>query len=61
MIEEAQAQLNKEMNEQRVNKENMKVQDQASKPMAEIEQEETQKEMGLEPSLTDKTKKQRKG
>ena len=36
MIEEAQAQLNKEMNEQR-HRENMKVQNQASKPTEEIE------------------------
>ena len=57
MIEEAQAQLNKEMNEQRANRENMKVQDQASKPTAETKQEETKKETGLEPSLIDKTKK----
>ena len=49
------------MNEQKVNKENMKVQDQDSKPRVEIEQEETQKGMGLEPSLKNKTKKPRKG
>ena len=61
MIEEAQAQINKEMKAQGANKENMEVQQDVSKTTSENKQQENKKGTQPEPSLTDKTKKRRKG